>query len=44
MSNQDGHRNALKERCKIKFALCHGAAHTRSYDHIESQDLLEIIL
>ena len=44
LSNEDGHRNSFKDRRKIKFALNHCAANTRFYNHIESQDFLEIVL
>ena len=44
MGNEDRHRNSFKDGRKIKFALNHCAAHTRFYNHIESQDFLEIVL
>src|SRR4029077_15769875 len=44
LSYEHGNRDPLKGRRKIKFALSHGAAHARSYYHIESQDFFEITL
>ena len=44
MSNENGHRNSFEERRKIKFASYQSTAHMRFYNHIESQDFLEIVL
>jgi len=44
MSNKNGHRNSLEERCKIKLTFYQSTAYMRFYNHIESQDFLEIVL